>query len=212
MSRSASAMRTIDRTAICSWRLRGAHPVCTAAAERYHVRGIRGGSPFRMKQHVAAAACHRREERVSPPRRRERESVPICSRRLEVSDTGDGVDLGAKKIGTRTDGSSARRKQTVAVFRSVPPTNLRQGQAQEKSATAAARRSAITGTPPRTGSGQDWGQGVRGWRFDNREGCSTTFDPPIQRRPQGRRCRFSRCRRSRSVRLARPARKPATLH
>lgn len=32
---------------------------------------------------------------------------------------------------------------------------------------------AITGRPPRTGSGQDWRRGVRGWRFDNREECST---------------------------------------
>jgi hypothetical protein len=87
--------------------------------------------------------------------------------------TDDEVDLGAKKIGTRTDDSSAR-KQTAAAFRSLPPNEVcAKGKLKRRSGTAAARKSAITGTPLRTGSGQDWRQGVRGRRFDNREACST---------------------------------------
>jgi hypothetical protein len=121
-------------------------------------------------------ACHR--EYAAAARFFEYPHPRTCSRRLEVSDTDGGVDLGAKKIGTRTDGSSARRKQTAAAFRSVPPNEVcAKGKLKTKSATAAARRSAITGTPPRTGSGQGWRQGARGWRFDNREECSTRMTP-----------------------------------
>jgi hypothetical protein len=65
----------------------------------------------------------------------------ISSRRLDVSDADDGVDLGAKKIGTRIDGSRARRKQTAAVFRSMPPNEVRaKGKLETKIATPRPRK------------------------------------------------------------------------